>query len=266
MTRDHATWRTALLTNKNQILAYLETDRSYAGYAIGDLEPGLYEQSTWAGARRDGRLAALVLYYRGLDIPALFLMGEAAGLQAILADTLHPERVYLTCLRKHLPLIRRAYAWEKMDRMWRMVLRPEEYCPVPGHPTRLSPQHAPSLRALYAHGPGNAFHPAQVAQGVFYGVFCGTQLVAAAGTHLVSPTYGVAAVGNILTHPDHRGRGHASACTSAVVAELLHSGIRDLILNVQQSNERAIRVYERLGFLRHCAYLEGPAHAISIAT
>jgi ribosomal protein S18 acetylase RimI-like enzyme len=30
-----------------------------------------------------------------------------------------------------------------------------------------------------------------------------------------------------------------------------------IALNVGRNNEAAIRVYERLGFLRHCAYYEG---------
>jgi predicted GNAT family acetyltransferase len=87
-------------------------------------------------------------------------------------------------------------------------------------------------------------------------------LVAAAGTHLVSATYGVAAVGNVFTHPDHRGQGYGTVTTSAVVAELLRRGIRDVILNVGQDNAGAIGIYERLGFERYCPFLEGPAQSI----
>ena len=90
-------WTTRKLTDKPQILSFLETDRLYAAYAIGDLEPGMFAQSTWAGAERDGRMEALALYYTGLKPPALFLMGDADGLRAILEDALCPEWVYLTC-------------------------------------------------------------------------------------------------------------------------------------------------------------------------
>jgi predicted GNAT family acetyltransferase len=87
------------------------------------------------------------------------------------------------------------------------------------------------------------------------------QLVAVAGTHLVSPTYNVAAVGNVFTHPNYRGRGFGTATTSAVVDELLESGIRDIVLNVSRGNAIAVRLYERLGFERYCPFLEGPAFA-----
>ena len=94
---------------------------------------------------------------------------------------------------------------------------------------------------------------------MFYGVAVEGRLVAAAGTHLVSPTYGVAAVGNVFTHPNYRCRGYGTVTIGAVVAELVRLGIRDIVLNVNQSNGDAIRIYEKLGFERYCAFLEGPA-------
>ena len=48
-----------------------------------------------------------------------------------------------------------------------------------------------------------------------------TRLIAAAGTHVVSPQWGVAAVGNVYTHREYRGQGLAKVVTSAVTAELL---------------------------------------------
>ena len=54
-------WQTRQLNRKPEILALLESDRLYAAYAIGDLEPGLFEQCAWAGAEREGRLQALAL-------------------------------------------------------------------------------------------------------------------------------------------------------------------------------------------------------------
>jgi len=253
------------LTDKSQILAFLETDRLYAAYAIGDLEPMMFAQSAWAGAERAGRLRALVLHFRGLKPPALFLMGDTDGLRAILEDVLCPERVYLTCRAEHLPMPRDFYVWDETIPMWRMVLQPSYFRPVEGDCVRLTPAHSNQLTELYALGGGNAFDPAQVQHGVFYGIFADGQLVAAAGTHLVSSTYGVAAVGNVFTHADYRGRGYGTVTTSTVLAELLQRGIRDVVLNVSQENESAIRIYEHLGFERYCPFLEGPAikHPVS---
>ena len=158
-------------------------------------------------------------------------------------------------------MTRAFYVWDETIPMWRMVLRPACFRPVKGGCLRLAPAHSDQLAELYALGAGNVFSPAQMQHGVFCGVFLDGQLVAAAGTHLVSPTYRVAAVGNVLTHPDHRGQGYGTATTSAVVTELLRLGIRDIILNVSQDNAAAVHIYERLGFERYCPFLEGPAFA-----
>ena len=73
----------------------------------------------------------------------------------------------------------------------------------------------------------------------------------------------VAAVGNIFTHPEFRGRGCATTITSAVVVELLSRGMCDIVLNVNQKNETAIRIYERLGFERCCPFFEGVADRLT---
>jgi GNAT superfamily N-acetyltransferase len=259
---DRDMWKTNKLTDKIQILAALETDRLYAAYAIGDLEPELFAQCSWTGASQMGRLQALALHYRGLEPPPLFLMGETDGLRAILARALCPERVYLTCRAEHLAMTREFYAWDEVESMWRMVLQPEEFRSVQGDCVQLTLAHADELAELYALGGGPAFSAAQLEHGVFFGAFADRLLVAVAGTHLVSPTYGVAGVGNVFTHPEYRGRGDGTVVTSAVVAELLARGIGDVVLNVNQANQVAIGIYERLGFERYCPFLEGPARAL----
>jgi predicted GNAT family acetyltransferase len=62
-------------------------------------------------------------------------------------------------------------------------------------------------------------------------------------------------VGNVFTHPDYRGRGFATVCTSAVVEELISQSL-DVVLNVGQTNEAASRVYQRLGFQVYCPFIE----------
>jgi ribosomal protein S18 acetylase RimI-like enzyme len=255
-----------MLSDKEEILSHLETDRLYAAYAIGDLEPGMFDQSIFAAAKRGGQPEALVLHFSGLRPPPLFLMGKPDGLKAILETALCPEWVYLNCREAHLPVTQQFYRWEEIVPMWRMVLDPARFNITPTQCCRLTADHTDALVELYAVGGADAFGPAQVPQGEFCGILEHGRLVAAAGTHLVSPTYGVAAVGNVFTHPDHRGRGFGTATTNAVVAALLQRGIRDIVLNVAQTNQMAIRVYEKLGFERYCPFLEGRAYSLAASS
>jgi GNAT superfamily N-acetyltransferase len=249
--------RARKLTDKDEILHFLETDRFYAAYAIGDLEPALFAQSEWVGAEQDEQLCTIALHFKGLDPPALFLMGDPSGLATILRLGMRPPRIFVTCQEQHLPAVRAFYRTDPPELMWRMVIRQDDFHPVYSSKVEaLSPRHTGELERLYAQGGGDAFSPLQLATGVFYGVCDRGRVMAAAGTHLVSPTYSMGAIGNVYTQEVHRGRGYGSATTSAVVTELFRRGIRHVFLNVAQSNSGAIKIYERLGFTKYCPFLE----------
>jgi ribosomal protein S18 acetylase RimI-like enzyme len=96
-----------------------------------------------------------------------------------------------------------------------------------------------------------------VVHGVFHGIYQGTVLVAAAGTHLVAREEGVAAIGNVYIRHDCRGRGLGRLVTSAVLGEL--SGVETIGLNVRADNDAALRLYESLGFARYCQFYEAVA-------
>jgi ribosomal protein S18 acetylase RimI-like enzyme len=247
------------LTDKNQILSFLERDRLYAAYAIGDLEPELFAQCSWIAAERSGEMRALALLFRGLDPPALFLMGEIVGLRSILLRAPFPREVFFTCLPEHLAMTRHFYAWEEPIAMWRMVLNAERFRAVGGECVRLTPKDVGELTKLYAEDEegGTGFNPQQIQKGVFYGLHLNDQLVSVGGTHLVSKAYGVAAVGNIFTLPQYRSKGYATAATSAVLTELVEWGIEDIVLNVSQDNAPAVSIYDKLGFERYCTFYEG---------
>jgi len=253
--------RTTKTTNKHTILPFLETDRLYAAYAIGDMEPDMFRQCTWALALRHGEPQALALHYRGLNPPALFLMGDDEGVEDLLAHELHPKRVYVTCREEHLSTAFQFYHWEEIEPMWRLVVRAEQFLPTSGQCSRLTAADLDELRALYSRGGADAFAPSQLEKGVFYGVRSRGMLLSAAGTHLVSVNYGVAAVGNVFTHPEHRRQGWGRQVTSAVVHDLLVLGIRDVVLNINQENTGAVHTYESLGFIRYCPFVEGRATA-----
>jgi len=98
-----------------------------------------------------------------------------------------------------------------------------------------------------------------VTRGVYFGVREGSALVAAGGTHIVSGTSGVGAVGNVYTRRDRRGRGLGARVIGAVTAALLGMRVQTIALNVKRENAVAIRLYERLGFDPYCTFCEGIA-------
>jgi GNAT superfamily N-acetyltransferase len=242
------------------IRSILAADPAWSIYALGDLAPGFFERSEWFCP--PGGAQALVLLFRGFDTPVLFAWGEVEGVAAVLDEIGREPAVYLHVRPEIVPVLVRRYEITGLKEMCRMVLDAEACRPAAcDGVVRLSAADLGDLERLYADGreSGEApdfFFPSMLDEGVFFGVREGRELVAAAGTHLVVPGEGVAAVGNVYTRRDRRGRGLAAKTTSAVVNEL--AGLT-VALNVSRKNETAIRVYERLGFRRHCNYYEGTA-------
>lgn len=256
-------WYVRALSERAEILAYLQTDRLYAAYAIGDLEPWFFRQCHWWMAEAGGQWA-LILLYRGLHPPALFCMGEPAGVAAGLDQATLLDCVYFTAKPEHWPLVEERYRLRFANRMFRMVVDAESFRPMAhGAAFRLQTSDLEPLRTLYGHGEADAadaFAPYQLEQGLFFGLAVDGKLVSVAGTHLVAPNYGLAAVGNVFTHPSHRGHGYATICISAVTATLLGQGL-EVVLNVGQANEPALHLYRRLGYRVHCRFLEGVGEA-----
>jgi GNAT superfamily N-acetyltransferase len=243
------------LDDKAEIYAFLSADRLYAAYAICDLEPALFRQCDWYACTRNGKLAALCLCFKGLPPDRVFLMGAAEDLAPVLDDVLRASKAYFACRPEQMVVLRRFYSLTKTEVMLRMVLEPEEFAPCDGPVQRLARRHVHQLQDLYRCHGEVAFAPYQVDQGVFYGLERDGRLVATAGTHLVSRAYSLGIVGNVFTHPEYRGLGYASVCTSAVVEELLTQSL-DIVLNVGQTNEPGARMYERLGFRVYCSFVE----------
>lgn len=258
----------------------LESDRAWSAYALADLFPPWSEQAEWIAGQRSA-----VLIYRGLDPPLLFAHGHPAELDELFRRV--PAGDYWFTLRPtdYARLGPRLAARQRV-RMWRMWL-PAAPARSPlsrrnggGAAGRVRLKLAPRGRGLQVgaaavrrlgepdllaieqlfaalpDGP-DAFRPAQLEHGVYFGIRGSQGLLSVAGTHVASDRSGVAALGNVATHPEHRGRGLARAVSQAVVDELQRQQIDTIVLNVRMDNQPALRLYRGLGFMPYCGFYEG---------
>lgn len=81
--------------------------------------------------------------------------------------------------------------------------------------------------------------------GTYLGIRVGGKLAAMAGERL--KVAGFTEVSAVCTHPDHSGRGYAAALMMEVMRGIRSRG-ETPFLHVRDDNERAIALYERLGF------------------
>jgi len=242
------------LTDKNEVRTILQRDRRWCVYALGDLTPRMFEKCQWFTPD-----LTLVLHDYGTCI--LFAHGTGSITEAlehvrwpvhlqVRTDALD-EIARHASVTNEKTMIRMAWAAEGAD-------RPDST----KHVTRMTVDDLPAIERLYADGESRGqspdfFYPSMITDGVFFGVYEGTDLVAVAGTHLVARDESAAAIGNVYTRRDRRGKGYSRLVTAAVLNEL--RDFETIGLNVRHDNVPAIRVYESLGFVKHCDFREALA-------
>ncbi len=248
--------------DRDLLRAFLERDRLYSAYAICDLDDREFAKTRWGMAFSRGEPVALVLEYSGPTPQPIFAFGRPDGISAILRELIRPRIAYCAVPSESLSGVAAVYRVDPGPAMVRMVVDLERFQPYPADVSRLSALDSGALNRLYQVGFASWLPAAAVANGVYYGMRVAGRLVAAAGTHVISPTSRLGVVGNVLTHADYRGRGYATAVTSAVTAELLRA-CDQVVLNVRSDNPPALATYRKLGYVEHVRFEERLIHRIA---
>lgn len=255
--------RAVEIDDKEALEAFLLKHRELNYYPLGDLDDFFWPHTTWHGLKKDGEIQAVALIYRGTELPVLLAINndnpeEMLTLLGALRETL-PEQIYAHLSPGFEPAMQSRYQLTSHGEHYKMVLKD------PGKIARLDVSHVEALGrddlqdllALYeASYPGNWFDPRMLDTGQYFGIReVDGSLVSAAGVHVFSPKYKIAAIGNITTLPERRGQGLGTAAVSKLCQSLLES-VEVIGLNVRTDNTAAIQVYEKLGFESVAIYHE----------
>jgi ribosomal protein S18 acetylase RimI-like enzyme len=110
----------------------------------------------------------------------------------------------------------------------------------------LQQEHVPLMVDLAKLANPGPFGERTIEFGNFVGVFEGNRLMAMSG-HRLHPTPYIE-ISGVCTHPDYVGRGLGAALTYFQVERIREMGEIPM-LHVWKQNERAVRLYESLGFV-----------------
>lgn len=259
--RDRATIVVQETADRSMLREYLETDRLYSAYALCDLDDREFLRTRWGAALVAGNPVAVALQYAGYSPQPVFVMGENAGVDAILAHVIKPRIAYVAARSEHLPAIAASYRVDPGPPMLRMWVDAAHFRPFPSDVRRILPEEIGELNRLYQLGFAAWLPASAIGEGLYYGVRVGGRLVSAAGTHVISPEARLAVVGNVMTHTEFRGRGYATAVTSAVTADLLRF-CDQVVLNVRADNPPALAAYRRLGYQVYVTFEERLIHRL----
>jgi ribosomal protein S18 acetylase RimI-like enzyme len=132
------------------------------------------------------------------------------------------------------------------------VINIEQSTTVKPEIVSLTPANAEEMVQLAALTRPGPFDLRTIEFGSYYGIFENGVLAAMTGQRL--HVYDYAEVSAVCTHPGFLGKGYATALLQHQLELIINAG-KTPFLHVREDNERAIAVYERLGFR-----LRGPMH------
>jgi ribosomal protein S18 acetylase RimI-like enzyme len=268
-----------VLHDKDQIAVLLRQNIYLNLYGLGDLDDFFWNYTTWYAWREGDELQAIVLLYSGLDLPVLLAhslikgQGSYKPVVSLQAEEMlsMPLQKLLQALLSYLPrrfythldpglemILASSYRLDPHGEHYKMALsEPSRLAEVDTSATTpLSLRDLSDILSLYEKSyPGNWFDSRMLETDQYFGLRHGGQLASIAGIHVYSPTYRVASLGNITTHPAYRGHGFGRAVTARLCQSLLKT-VDHIGLNVKADNQAAIHLYRQLGFEIMASYGE----------
>ena len=142
--------------------------------------------------------------------------------------------------------------WKELDRVKgnQMIYQPGVAFGEPTTElTALTQEHVPQMLSLTRLTNPGPFAERTIDFGHYRGVFQNDELAAMAGQRLHAFNY--AEVSAVCTHPDHTGKGFARQLLIHQINRI-QAESKIPYLHVRSDNDRAIKVYESLGFVTRC--------------
>ncbi len=249
------------LHDKGRIEGFLRKNVYLHIYSIGDLDDFFWPDTTWYGWEQGGEIQAVALLYTASDYPTLLALSEQQDVMWELLQSIFPvlpERFYAHLSPAVAEAVEQQCEIKSYGKHYKMGLKNKTLlhdvdC---SQVIRLSENDQDEMLVLYEAGyRRNWFDARMLRTEQYFGIRVDNRLVSIAGIHVYSEKYRVAALGNIVTHPDYRGRGFGKAVT-ATLCQSLSEHVDHIGLNVKADNSAAIALYEKLGFEIASPYYE----------
>lgn len=256
------------LHSKEDIETVLRTNLPVHIYEIGDLDDFFWPFTTWYAGQHDNFNKEILLIYNSGNTPTLLAFAsDVNNMQATLQSACHllPTKMIGHLSSGCLKALEKYYTIDTHGTFVKMInSSPDMIKHVKNTEViRLTMSDLPGLLSLYSEAyPSGWFDQRMLETKQFFGIKKENRIVSVAGIHVYSKHYRVAAIGNVVTHPDFRNKGYCTLCISRICSSLFET-VDHIGLNVQKDNFAAIKCYERNGFRTIAEYQECKLDRIS---
>jgi ribosomal protein S18 acetylase RimI-like enzyme len=204
-------------------------------------------------AHEQGRVMAVASTYHDLPIANLVFTARNAPLARAMIDKLvqrtprlQQETIWALLPEDRYHVLQQCFTVEAAPIEYQMGVEPETLRIRDHVPTRrLTAADLPAMNHLAEAAGLSVWDETALDLGPFFGCFVDDTLVAMAGTHFITPE--AIEIGHVACHPDHRRRGYASVCVSALTQAAFALSQR-VFLMVIAENTPALEAYKQLGF------------------
>ncbi len=240
------------LHDKKEIESFLRRNVYLHIYGIGDLDDFFWPYTTWYAIKENEEIRAIALLYSGRSFPVLLALSEGKSMEQLIQSILDflPGRFHAHLSSVTEAVLKQKYEMKPQGKHYKMALNNKSLlkdidC---SQVVQLKSEDLDEVLQLYKDAyPGNWFDSRMLQTKQYFGIGRDSRLVSVAGVHVYSKQYKVAAVGNIVTHPDYRSDGLGKSVT-ARLCQSLSETVEHIGLNVKSDNQIAISMYKRLGF------------------
>jgi len=224
---------------------------------LGDLYSPLLQISDVYSTIKSSKVVGVCTIYRAFSTPSIVFGTATPEIKRALAQQalsdISNEFISL-CQPNDIDLFKEHSTILHDHREQQMIAHPPKHIKCDIEVGKVRKNEVELLNKFYMDHHAEAWTPIQFRAGPYYCVKQEGKIVSAAGVHLVAPQ--IAQLGNIITDEAYRNQGFATACTSALAADLASKG-QIISLFVRTDNAPAIHMYEKLGFhkVREIAFL-----------
>ncbi len=245
------------ITEKEQLAEFFLKSPYVHLYKFMYMEPHMFPNTVWHASYDGDEIKAVSLIYKGKEQSAFYLLEDknknnAAEILDEIIGTL-PDKLYSHVTPGLEAPFEKRYKVTSKKSQHTMGINGDmlvnNCIKYPQYTYKVNER---DFETLYEYiqgiNPGLFFGREMMKTGKYYMIRKNSDIISTAGVHFLNDKYKIAAIGNVATAPEYRGKGYASSIVASLVRDLWDD-FEYIGLNVKAGNEAALKAYTKIGFV-----------------